>query len=104
MALRRYCWGCLDLNPYRRPRLAVRGSLGCSVCPPPTHPKSVRPRAREYGMAKIKRYPVIPEPERFVQGRVAHAVESRREFGIAYERVKSDYRGLARGAIQVDNR
>lgn len=55
-------------------------------------------------MANIKRYPVIPEPERFEQGRMAHAVESRREFGIAYERVKSDYRDLARGAIQVNNR
>lgn len=55
-------------------------------------------------MARIKRYPVVPERGRFEQGRAAHAVESRREFGIDYQRVKNDHQGLARGALWVDER
>lgn len=55
-------------------------------------------------MARVKRYPIAPDSERFDRARAAHAVERREEYGVTYERITSDYRGQPRGALRVGER
>ncbi|HET8700325.1 MAG TPA: RNA ligase, partial [Nitrococcus sp.] len=55
-------------------------------------------------MSARKRYPVAPQPERFLEAQANHAAERCCDLGVNYIRIRNDYHGIPRGAVLVEGR